>query len=222
MISPPSFGVTNKHVRDLRVIMNAPRGVRDLIRDGKIAAYEAINQLRKDPSGEKIMEAAAKAEAKAEANLAKKAEKLTRKNLEANGEKPPRNTVTTVRFGFAVEAGAEFQYEDVEPYMGLLEDDETWFKGTRSPKKKIALSDIKIEVKIIRAKTAEEWQRKTKPPPRSPLRKRRRRLPKRRARRSLPLPWTMNSVRMKTRKKRTICPRTKRVMPMLPTFGHSA
>ena len=36
------FGVTNKHVRDLKVIMNAPRGVRDLIRDGKIAAYEAI------------------------------------------------------------------------------------------------------------------------------------------------------------------------------------
>jgi hypothetical protein len=150
------LGVTNKHVRDLKVIINAPKGVRDLIRDNKIAAYEAIAQLRKDPTGEKIMEAAAKAEAKAEASLAKKAEKLTRKNLEAGGEKPPRNTVKTIELGFTAQAGAEFQYEDVEPFMGLLEEDESWFKGTRSTKKKIALSDMKIRVKIQRTKTADE------------------------------------------------------------------
>ena len=150
------LGVTNKHVRDLKVIINAPKGVRDLIRDGKIAAYEAIAQLRKDPTGAKIMEAAEKAEARAEASAAKKAEKLTRKNLEAGGEKPPRNTMTTTRLNFAVSAGDEFLYEDVEPFMPLIEEDDSWFKATRSVKKKIALSDFKVEVKIQRAKTAEE------------------------------------------------------------------
>src|SRR5580765_5433139 len=136
------LGVTPKHIRDLKIIINAPKAVRDLIRDGKIAAYEAIAQLRKDPTGAKIIEAAEKAEAKAEASLAKKAEKLTKKNLEAGGEKPARNTMTRTILNFGVKAGDEFLYEDVEPFMPLIEGDESWFKATRSNKKKIAISDL--------------------------------------------------------------------------------
>ena len=64
--------------------------------------------------------------------------------------------MTTTRMNFAVKSGVEFLYEDVEPFMGLIEDDETWFKGTRSPKKKIAVSDIEFDVRIKRAKTTEE------------------------------------------------------------------
>jgi hypothetical protein len=150
------LGVTNRHIRDLKTIINAPKGVRDLIRDGKIAASEAILGLRKDPTGNKIMEAAAKADERAMQSEARKAEKLTRKTLEGGGEKPPRNTMTTTLLNFAVKAGVEFLYEDVEPFMALIEDDETWFKGTRSVKKKIALSDIEFDVKIKRAKTADE------------------------------------------------------------------
>jgi ParB-like chromosome segregation protein Spo0J len=149
------LGVTNKHVRDMKTIINAPKGVRDLIRDNKLAAYEAIAQLRKDPTGNKIMEAAAKIEAKAAENELKKAEKLTRKTLEANGEKP-RNLMATSRMNFAVKAGFEFLLEDVEPFMGLIDHDDSWFKATRSTKKKIALSDIEFDVKIKRTKTTEE------------------------------------------------------------------
>jgi ParB-like chromosome segregation protein Spo0J len=150
------LGVTNKHVRDLKTIINAPKGVRDAIRDNRIAAYEAIAQLRKDPTGQKIMDALAKADARAAENEQKKVDKLTRKTLEANGEKPPRNMMATTRMNFAVKEGVEFLYEDVEKFMPLIEDDETWFKGTRSPKKKIAVSDISFEVKIQRAKTVDE------------------------------------------------------------------
>jgi len=143
---------SERHVGDLLVLIDAPKAIRDLVRDGKIAAYEAIAKMRKEGGADKILEAAAKADELA-AEKAEKATKLTKTTLETGGVKPPKLQV--FKMNFKATAGSPFEYEDVEPFLGLL-GDEDWFKPVRKKSQRMALSDMQIEVTIRRPKTDTE------------------------------------------------------------------
>lgn len=148
---------TVRYVKDLRVIIGAPREVRELIKHGKISGYEAIAQLRKDPTGASIIAAAEKAEAAAAAKAEKGKVKLTKATMEGGGEKKPREKMETLVFNFSAKAGEEFLLEDAEPFASLIgaETEDDWYRGTRSTKKKISLIDVTVECKVRRPKTAE-------------------------------------------------------------------
>jgi len=146
------LGKTKRHVDDLLVLIEAPKPVRDLVRDGTVAAYTAIAKMRREGGAEKIVELAAKTEAKA-AEKGQKAAKLTKTTLENEGVKKPRLQVH--RLNFKAEDGAPFLYEDVEPFLGLI-GDEDWFKPARKKAERIALTDMVVDVTIRRPKTEED------------------------------------------------------------------
>lgn len=147
--------VTVRHVNDLKILMAAPKDVRDLVKNGKVSATEAVAQLRKDPEGKKMLEAAAKAAAKAaETGAGGERSRVTRQTIE-DGETPSTVKMATHRGNFQVKAGAEFAYEDAAPYLSLI-GDETWFKKARKQTMRIALEDISIEVKVRRPVKAVE------------------------------------------------------------------
>lgn len=151
--------VTVRHVNDLKVLMAAPRAIRDLVKDGKLAATEAVTQLRKDPTGAKLLEAMEKTEKAAADKIASKGgvkeAKLTRQTIEGDGT--PAVKMQVHRANFQVTAGATFVYEDAEPYLRLLGDD-TWFKAARKKTERIALETVSVEVKIRRPKSAAETE----------------------------------------------------------------
>lgn len=147
--------VTTRHVNDLKVLIAAPRAIRDLIKEGKLSATEAVVQLRKDSTGAKLLEAAEKAEAKAlEKAAAGKAgdSKLTKQTIENADE--PKVKMQTLRMNFKAAEGATFLFEDVEPFLAMVGED--WFKGARKKAERIALEPMEIEVKIRRPKSEEE------------------------------------------------------------------
>lgn len=147
--------VTTRHVNDLKVLIAAPRAIRDLIKEGRLSASEAVIQLRKDPTGEKLLEAADKAEKKAaekEAAKGAKDSRLTKQTIEDGGA--PKIKLQTMRINFRAEEGSTFLLEDAEPFLGLLGED--WFKNARKKAERIALETVEIEVKIRRPKSAEE------------------------------------------------------------------
>lgn len=150
--------VTPRHVNDLRVIITAPKAVRDLIRESTISATEAVIQLRKDPTGAKIIEAAEKAAAREAEQETKKAAnkggntRLTRQTIEDDA---PQVKMTTYKANFQTKAGATFMYEDAEPFMRVIGDD-NWFKAARKQTERIALEDLSIEVKIRRPKQPDD------------------------------------------------------------------
>lgn len=146
--------VSTRHVNDLKVLIGAPRAIRELIKEGKLSASEAVVQLRKDPTGAKLLEAADKAEQKAAEKLAPGAKdsKLTKQTIE--GADTPSIKMQVSRLNFKAVQGAAFLMEDAEPFIGLLGED--WFKNAKKKAERIALETVEIEVKIRRPKSAEE------------------------------------------------------------------
>jgi len=151
------LGVTTRHVSDLKVIIAAPRAIRDLIKEGKLSASEAVIQLRKDPTGAKLLEAAEKIEQRAaEKATAKGAKdsKLTRQTIEGDAE--PRVKMKVTRMNFKAEEGSTFLFEDAEPFFAIL--GEEWFKNGKKKAERIALEHVEIEVKIRRPASEEETE----------------------------------------------------------------
>lgn len=146
------FGKTTRHIDDLRVLVEAPREVRELVKEGRLSASQAVASIRRDPEGaaEKLLEADARAQERALLRGEKKAEKLTKAVVDGEGVRPPR--MESSPFSFQVKAGEEFYIEDAAPYIPLLGDD--WFKNARSVKKRIATQAISIEGKVRREKAA--------------------------------------------------------------------
>lgn len=155
------LNVTERHVSDLKVLIGAPKAVRDLVSGGKISPTEAVTQLRKDGGADKIIAAAAKAEEKAAERAAAKgatagkAEKLTRQSIENDGA--PVVKMQTFRNNFAVKTGEVFVFEDAEPYLKLI-GEQDWFKASRKKTERVALEPIEVEVKIRRQKSAAETE----------------------------------------------------------------
>lgn len=146
------LGKSDRYVGDLITLIEAPKSVRDLVRDGIVGAYEAIARMKQPGGVDKIIELGEKNREKAAAK-GTKSERMTRSAIDNDGVKPPRMKV--IRDNFKTEAGAVFQYEDVEPFLALIGDD-TWFKPARKKGERIALSDLSVEVTIRRPKTDEE------------------------------------------------------------------
>lgn len=146
--------VTTRHVNDLKVLISAPKAIRDLIKEGKLSASEAVVQLRKDPTGAHLLEAADKAEKKAADKLAggAKDSRLTKQTIEGADE--PKVKMQVSRLNFKAVEGAMFLMEDAEPFLPLLGED--WFKNAKKKAERIALETVEIEVKIRRPKTEEE------------------------------------------------------------------
>lgn len=159
------LNVTARHISDLKVIIAAPRPVRELIKQGKISPSEAVIQLRKDPTGDKILEAAEKAAKRAAEKVEKgekaKDSKVTRQTIEGGDQ--PRVRMQTHRLNFQATEGGTFLYEDVEPFLSLLGED--WFKPARKKGERIALEQVEIEVKIRRPKSEEEAAAEAAPAP---------------------------------------------------------
>jgi ParB/RepB/Spo0J family partition protein len=146
--------VSTRHVSDLKVLIGAPRAIRDLIKEGKLSPSEAVKQLRIDPTGEKLLAAAEKIEKAAAEKLTKgpKDSKLTKQSIDDDGS--PKVKMQISRLNFKATEGATFLFEDAEPFLGLL--GEEWFKNAKKKAERIALENVEIEVKIRRPKTAEE------------------------------------------------------------------
>lgn len=146
------FSKTTRHIDDLRVLIEAPKEVRELVKEGRVSASQAVASIRRDPDGaaEKLLQADARAQERALLRGERKAEKLTKAVVDGEGVRPPRMEI--VPFNFAVKAGEEFYYEDVAPYVPLLGED--WFRGARSVKKRIAVRAVSIEGKVRREKVA--------------------------------------------------------------------
>lgn len=148
------LNISARAVSDLKVLIGAPKAIRDLVRDNKLSGTEAITRLRKDPEGaaEKLVEVAEKAEKKA-TERGERSARLTKSTIENDAE--PAVKMQTYRSNFQVTAGATFMYEDAEPYLRVI-GDETWFKKARKQTERIALETIEVEVKVRRPKSAEE------------------------------------------------------------------
>lgn len=151
------LNVTVRHVNDLKVLIAAPKAVRDLIKAGRISATEAVAQLRKEGGAEKIIEAAEKAAEKAKKaaddKAARQDARVTRQSIEDGGaaDDGPKVKMVTIRNNFQVTEGSEFSYEDAAPFLTII-GDETWFKNARKKTNRIALETISVEVKIRRPK----------------------------------------------------------------------
>lgn len=160
------LNVTPRHISDLKVLIGAPKAIRDLVRDGKLSATEAVTRLRKDPDGgaDKLVEAAAKAEEKA-AERGERSAKLTKTTIENNAE--PTIRMQTYRSNFSVKEGTTFIYEDAEPFLRVI-GDESWFKKARKQTERIALETIEVEVKIRRPKSADEAAAEAETPAAAP------------------------------------------------------
>jgi len=164
------LNITERAVGDLKVLIAAPRDLRDMVKHGTISATELITRLKKDKDGgaEKVREAAAKAEEAAEKKrLAREAvgaangatppvrTRLTKGSIDNDGVKPPRLKLHTS--GFAAKTGETFSYADAEPFLRVI-GDETWFKNGRKKTERVAIEPIEVEVKIRRLPSAADEQ----------------------------------------------------------------
>lgn len=143
------LGFTERYINDLKVLVGAPKAVRQLVSTGKISGTEAVQQLRKNPeaAAQKLQDLAAKAEKK---SGGASAPRLTRKVIENDGEKQSRVKMETIRLSFQMTEGSTAALEDAEPYFGLIPTD--WFTPTKRANEIRALHDISFEVTIRRPK----------------------------------------------------------------------
>jgi len=136
------LGCTPRYVEDLKVLVGAPKEVREMVASGAIAGTEAIAQMRKDPDAapEKLQKLAAKVEAKGKA-------KLTKSAIANDGVKPPRMATTTL--GITLSRGYTEPWDKVEPFAALMPDTD-WYTHTGRPNEIEVTEDLQIEVKIKR------------------------------------------------------------------------
>lgn len=146
------FQVTTRHVGDLKVLIGAPKAIRDLIKDNLISASEAIMQLKKDPTGEKLIEQGEKVRAKIAEKGKSGATRLTKTKIDDGvQDEAPAVRMTTYKANFQTTEGATFMYEDAEPFLRVI-GDETWFKKGRKATERVATCNLSVEVKIRRPK----------------------------------------------------------------------
>lgn len=172
------LGKTVRYVEDLKVLIGAPKEIRDLIKEGVIGAYPAIQAMRKEGGVEKILENVAKAKAAAEEKAKAKGEvtsgnvRVTKSKLD-DDEDVPKVKMATHRLNFQVAEGAEFALEDAEPFMEVLNTFGAgeWFKNARKKANRIALIPVSIEIKVRLPKEEAEEEEVEAAPAKAPAKK---------------------------------------------------
>lgn len=166
------LGVTDRYVADLKVLAGAPAKVRDLVLRGKVAATEAVKQLRKDAGkAAAVLDAAVKdAEAKGKS-------KATAKNVKAaKGEKPakkakasakPQNGVTvsvedngdrrTTTYRYVYAQGAIVDTAEIKPVWALNESAWWDYVDEKQDRDHVVINDnVEITISFESAVPAED------------------------------------------------------------------
>lgn len=158
------LNVTTRYVSDLLLLAGAPAKVRKLLIDGKLAATEAVKQLRKDGSkaADKLTKAAAAAEKagkkkatgkdvrKAAGEPTRKEEKAAKKTAPAAAAAPPTlpgKVTTTETFVFV--AGSIHEADAIRT-VSRVGDGEWWNYVDDSKANVFIEEDIEIAITVVR------------------------------------------------------------------------
>ena len=141
-----SFSV--RYVQDLLVLIAAPKGVRELVKQGRVSGTEAIRVLRRDPENaeEKLRKAVDTAESRGAVRATRKdTEEGSRGAAYAGGVKLAR-----AKIEWAVTEGQEFALSEVKPFAKLIGDTDWYSLLGDKPGTATATEDLRFQAIVTR------------------------------------------------------------------------